>query len=175
MPEERAMNTAEVLTDAFGRLRDLVHGAVDGLTAEQLAYQIDPEANTIGWLVWHLTRVQDDHVADAFGTDQLWLAHGWVDRFGLPFDPHAHGYGHSAQDVRAVRVESPELLTGYYDEVHGATLEHLAKLTDDDFDRVVDTRWDPPVTLGARLVSILEDDAQHAGQAAYVRGVVERR
>ncbi len=169
------MNTAQLLTDAFGRLHDLVHAAVEGLTAEQLAVQLDPQANTVGWLVWHLTRVQDDHVADAFGAEQVWLGNGWVDRFGLPFDRNAHGYGHSPQDVRAVRVDSPDLLTDYYDEVHAATLAHLGKLADDDLDRVVDERWDPPVTLGVRLVSVLEDDLQHVGQAAFLRGVVERR
>ena len=54
-------------------------------------------------------------------------------------------------------------------------MAYLATLDDDDLDRVVDTRWDPPVTVGVRLVSVIADDLQHVGQAAYVRGLLHRR
>jgi uncharacterized damage-inducible protein DinB len=169
------VTTADLLTDGFGRIREVVHQAVDGLRAEQLAYRVDPDANSIGWLVWHLTRVQDDHVADVAGTDQVWLAGGWADRFDLPLDPREIGYGHSSQQVASVTVPSAELLTGYYDAVHQATLDFVGGLTDVDLARVVDTRWDPPVTLAVRLISVISDDLQHAGQAAYLRGVLQRR
>jgi hypothetical protein len=168
------MTSAELLVDAFGRIREVVHRVVDGLTPEQLAFRVDPEANSIAWLVWHLTRIQDDHVADAFGTDQVWTSDGWVERFGLPLDPLDTGYGHRAREVAAVRVGSGDLLVGYYDAVHQQTIGHVRELTDPDLDRVVDESWDPPVTLGVRLVSVIGDDLQHAGQAAFVRGLVER-
>jgi uncharacterized damage-inducible protein DinB len=164
----------DVLVDGFGRIREIVHRAVDGLTVDELAYRVDPDANSIGWLVWHLTRIQDDHIADAAGSDQVWLADGWQQRIGLPFDRLATGYGHRSDEVAAVRVESGELLTGYHDAVHARTIEYVRGLTDDDLARVVDTSWDPPVTLGVRLVSVLSDNLQHAGQAAFVRGLVER-
>ena len=169
------MTSAELLTDAFGRIRDSVHAAVRGLTPAQLAFRVDAEANSIAWLVWHLTRIQDDHIAGVAGTEQVWTSGGWVDRFGLPFDRLAHGYGHSSADVAAVRVDSAELLTGYYDAVHEQTIRFVAGLTDADLPRVVDEMWDPPVTLGVRLVSVIADDLEHAGQAAFVRGIVERR
>jgi hypothetical protein len=169
------MGSTEIIVDAFGRVRAVVHAAVDGLTADQLAHRVDPEANSIGWLVWHLTRVQDDHVADVAGGEQVWTSEGWVDRFALPLGRMDTGYGHSSADVAAVTVASPDLLTGYYDAVHQRTVEHLSGLTEADFARVVDTRWDPPVTLAVRLVSVIADDLQHAGQAAFLRGVVERR
>jgi uncharacterized damage-inducible protein DinB len=168
------MTSAELLVDAFGRIRDTVHAAVAGLSAEQLAYRVDSGANSIGWLAWHLTRVQDDHVAGAAQTEQVWVAGGWAGRFGLPFPPLAHGYGHSSADVAAVRVESPDLLTGYYDAVHEQTIRFVAGLTDADLSRVVDERWDPPVTLAVRLVSVVSDDLQHAGQAAFIRGILLR-
>jgi hypothetical protein len=164
-----------VLTDSFSRIGEEVHAAVDGLSAEQLAFRVDEEANSIGWLVWHLTRVQDDHVAGVADTAQVWTAQGWAERFGLPFPAHAIGYGHSSDEVAAVRVESPELLTGYYDAVAAQTLDYVGRLTDADLDRVVDEAWDPPVTLGVRLVSVVDDCAQHAGQAAFIRGIVLRR
>jgi uncharacterized damage-inducible protein DinB len=169
------MTSADVLADAFGRVRQVVHRAVDGLTPEQLTFRVDPEANSIAWLVWHLTRIQDDHVAGVAGTDQVWTSKGWAERFGLPFDPRDTGYGHQAGEVAAVQVTSGELLTGYYDAVHDQTVRYVAQLDDADLARVVDRSWDPPVTLGVRLVSVISDNLQHAGQAAFVRGILQRR
>ncbi|MFF0556251.1 DUF664 domain-containing protein [Streptomyces sp. NPDC020472] len=168
------MNSAGLLVDAFGRIREVVHEAVEGLTDDELAVRIDPDANSVAWLVWHLTRVQDDHLADAFDTDQLWTSDGWADRFGLPFPKRATGYGQTSAQVGEVRAPA-ELLLGYHDAVHARTEELIRAVTNADLDRIVDTRWDPPVTLGVRLVSVIADDLQHAGQAAYVRGAVERR
>jgi hypothetical protein len=164
------VNSAELLVDAFGRIRDAVEDAVGGLTTDALAFRAAPNANSIAWLVWHLTRIQDDHLAAAFDMEQVWIADGWVDRFGLPFDRHAHGYGHTAQEVGAVRA-SADVLLGYHEAVHAQTLRLLRGITDEDLDRVVDERWDPPVTLGVRVVSVIADDLMHAGQAAFVRGL----
>ncbi|MFD0689294.1 mycothiol transferase [Actinomadura fibrosa] len=169
------MTSAELLTDAFDRIQEVVHGAVEGLSSEELAFRADGDANSIAWLVWHLTRVQDDHVADAAGTPQVWTSDGWADRFALPLDPSDTGYGHSSKDVAAVRVESADLLTGYHDAVHDRTCEYVSGLADGDLGRVVDTNWDPPVTLAVRLISVISDDLQHAGQAAFVRGLLQRR
>lgn len=169
------MISRDLLADAFGRIREVVHESADGLTPEQAVDRLDGRSNSIAWLVWHLTRVQDDHVADVAGAEQVWSAAGWEGRFGLGLPTSDIGYGHSSADVDAVRVGDPALLTGYYDAVHAQTLRYVAGLTDADLDRVVDTRWDPPVTLGVRLFSVISDDLQHAGQAAYVRGILERR
>ncbi|GAA2991942.1 mycothiol transferase [Streptomyces fulvorobeus] len=169
------MNTAGVLADAFERIREAVHTAVDGLRPEDLNARLDEGANSISWLVWHLTRVQDDHVADAAGAEQVWLSQGWASRFGLPFADEATGYGHSSDQVAEVRVESAELLLDYYDAVHERSVAFVRGLDGRALERVVDENWSPPVTLGVRLVSVLTDDLQHAGQAAFVRGVLERR
>jgi uncharacterized damage-inducible protein DinB len=166
------MTSADLLTDAFGRIREEVHLAADGLSREQLAYRVDAEANSIAWLIWHLTRIQDDHVAGVAHREQVWTSQGWADRFGLPFDTAATGYGFNSDDVAQVRGFSADLLLEYADAVHTRTTEFLREVTDDDLDRVVDTHWDPPVTLGVRLVSVLSDDLQHAGQAAYARGLL---
>ena len=169
------MTSAELLVDAFGRIRATVHEAVRGLTPEQLTVRVDADANSIAWLVWHLTRIQDDHIADAADVEQMWTSAGWVERLGLPFDPRATGYAHSSADVAAVTVESGDLLVGYYDAVHDQTIRFVERNTDRDLDRIVDDSWDPPVTLGVRLVSVINDNDQHAGQAAFVRGIVLRR
>jgi hypothetical protein len=165
---------SEVLLEAYERLPGLVEAAVRGLSVEQLVARLDPQANTIAWLIWHLTRVQDDHVAGAFGTEQVWTSQDWAERFALPFDVREHGYGHTAEQVTAVRVDA-DLLAGYFGAVHAQTRSLLASITGDELDRVVDDSYDPPVTLGVRLVSVLEDDLQHVGQAAFLRGVLERR
>lgn len=169
------MTSAELLTDAFGRIKDVVHHAVDGLSSDQLAYRIDDEANSIGWLIWHLTRVEDDHVSELAGTAQTWTAQGWAERFDLPFDEADFGYGHRPEQVAAVRDVSADLLTGYHDGVYEHTIAYVGTLGDDDLTQVIDRSWDPPVTRGARLVSVIADDLQHAGQAAFLRGIVERR
>ncbi len=168
------MNTSEVLLDAFDRVTGTARRAVQNIAADDLTFRVDPDANTISWLVWHLARVNDDHVADAFGSEQVWTAQGWYDRFGLPFDRAEIGYGQSTEDVGRVKAPA-DLLLGYLDAVHEATAAHLRTVTDADLDRVVDTAWDPPVTLGVRLISVISDGLQHAGQAAFVRGIADRR
>jgi uncharacterized damage-inducible protein DinB len=165
------MTPSELLKDAFTRIVDSVDRLLDGLSEDQLTHRPGPDANSIAWLVWHLARVQDDHVADVAGTEQVWTAQGYADRFGLPFDVSATGYGQSSDEVGQVRAGA-ELLASYLHAVHEQTLSFLATLTDADLDRVVDSSWDPPVTLGVRLVSVVNDDSQHVGQAAYVRGLL---
>jgi hypothetical protein len=169
------VDAIDVLVDAFGRARGDAARAVDGLSADELSWRADSDANPIAWLVWHLTRVQDDHVADLAGTEQVWTADGWARRFDLPLEDSSIGYGHTSEQVAAVRVDDPALLTGYLDAVHERTVAYLRTLRGEDLDEVIDERWDPPVTRGVRLVSVVDDDIQHAGQAAYLAGLVQRR
>ncbi len=167
------MTIGDLLGDAFGRVRGVVRNSVDGLTQEELAFRPGGAGNSIGWLVWHLTRIQDDHVATVAGREQAWTADGWADRFGLPFPAADTGYGHRGEQVAAVRVPA-DLLLGYHDAVYRTTVGYVENLTGADLERVVDEAWDPPVTLGVRLVSVISDDLQHAGQAAYLRGLVTK-
>ena len=167
------MTPAELLTDSLERVRESVAAVLDGLSPDDLTRRPSRDANPIGWLVWHLTRVQDDHVAHVAGTEQVWTADGFAGRFDLPYATDTHGYGQTSEEVGQFRADA-DLLSAYHDAVHARTLEYLAGLTPDDLDRVVDKRWDPPVTLGARLVSVVNDDTQHVGQAAYIRGLLGR-
>ena len=167
------MTSASLLTDAFERVRETVYDAVMGLTAEQLAFRPYPGGNSIAWLVWHLTRIQDDHVAGVAETEQMWESGEWAPRFGRPAGSMDTGYGNTAGQVAAIRVESAEVLTAYYDAVHERTIRYVSTLADDDLPRIVDKSWDPPVTLAVRLISVINDDLQHAGQAAYLRGMIQ--
>ena len=161
-----------MLLDLYGRIPHLVHASVEGMTAEQLQWRPGSGANPIGWLIWHVGRVEDAQIADLTGADQVWTGGDWARRVGLEPDPRNSGYGHSAEQVAAVRPDGPEVLVGYFDAVHARTVEFLERLGPPDLDRVVDRNWDPPVTLGVRLVSIADDCLQHLGQAAYVRGLL---
>jgi hypothetical protein len=169
------MDAIGVLQDAFSRVTEAVHAAVDGLDADDLAWRPDPDANPIGWLVWHLTRLADDHLADITGREQVWTTDDWPTRFGLPTGTMDHGYGHSSEQVAALRPQSADVLLAYHDAVAAAVAKDLDGLDADALDRVIDERWDPPVTMAVRLVSVVDDAAQHAGQAGYVRGLLERR
>lgn len=165
------MTPAELLTDTFGRILEEGLAVLDGLDDDALAARPAPEANSVAWLVWHLARIQDDHVADVADVEQVWTSQGYSARFGLPFDEAATGFGHTAEDVAAVRVGRDDL-AAYLRAVHEQTVGFLAGVGEADLDRVVDERWHPPVTLGVRLVSVVADDLQHVGQAAYVRGLL---
>jgi hypothetical protein len=168
------MNTTRaILADAFERIRAEVESVLDGADDKLVRWRADDEANSIAWLVWHLTRVQDDHVAKAFDRPQLWHQEGWAERFALPFVADEIGYGQNPREVGRVLV-SPELLSGYHSSVAARTARLVGEMSDGDLGRIVDKRWDPPVTLAVRLVSVIADDLQHVGQAAFVKGLAQR-
>jgi len=168
------VTSRDLLLDAFGRIPDMVHGVIDGMTPDQLTFRLDSEANSIAWLVWHLSRIADDHVADVSGHPQVWMSGGWAKRWNLPFDLADTGYGHTTQQVAAV-TGNQEMLGGYFDAVHEATISFVRTVIDSDLDRIVDERWDPPVTMGVRLVSVVGHNFEQAAQADYVRGILERK
>jgi hypothetical protein len=164
------METSELLTDAFGRIRELYAEIASDLTTEDAHRRPGGAGNPIAWLLWHTARVQDDHVIGLAGGQQAWHA-GWAERFGLPFEEGDIGYGHTSAEVDAVRIEDLQVLVDYHEAVHDLTLDYLGRVDATELDRVVDRRWDPPVTAGVRLVSLLGDCLQHLGQAAYVKGL----
>jgi uncharacterized damage-inducible protein DinB len=169
------MDARDLLIDLFGRVPEEIATAIDGLDAATLTAIPEPGTNSIGWLIWHLTRVEDAHIAELVEQDQVWTDGDWAGRFGVDPDPENSGYGHTAEQVAAIRPDSVDALTGYYAAVSARTRTYLEGLTADALDRVIDERWDPPVTLGVRLVSIVDDEIQHAGQAAYARGLLDAR
>ena len=164
------MKSNELLLDTFGRIRETVEATLEGLDDGSLARRPAGTGNSIAWLIWHLARVEDAQVGSAAGLDQVWTSQDFASRFGLPLTDRDTGYGHSTHQVDTVRAR-PDLLLEYYDAVHRQTRGFLETLTDEDLDRIVDKRWDPPVTLGVRLVSTIADCLQHVGQAAYAKGL----
>ena len=163
-----------LLSDAFARIHEQVASVTDDLPVDALAYRVDPDANTIAWLVWHAARAEDAQVADLAGEDQAWHADDWVDRYDLSLDPGDTGYGATTEQVGALDDVTVDLLTGYHEATHARTVAYLDRLTTEELTRVVDDGYDPPVTVAIRLVSVIGDSLAHLGQAAYVKGVAER-
>lgn len=167
------MEAREVFIEAYGRIRELVHGSCQGATVEALVYRPEVGANSIAWLVWHLTRVQDDHLAEIFGRPQAWVE-GWAQRFGMEPDPANTGFGHGPDEVAAIRPTDPGVLIEYQDAVADITVAYLQTVDAAELGRIIDESYDPPVSVGVRLVSVISDNLQHAGQARYLRGIVDR-
>jgi uncharacterized damage-inducible protein DinB len=170
-PESTAVRS--LLADAFGRVAQEIASLADGLSDDTVTWRPDAGSNSIAWLLWHLTRVQDDHIADLAQRPQVWTSQGFQERFALPFDADATGYGQSSEEVAQVRVQAADL-AAYHAAVDQETSRYLDGLTLEELERVVDTRWDPPVTAAVRLVSVVNDCMEHVGQAAYVKGMAER-
>jgi hypothetical protein len=168
------VDISALLIEIFGRVPPLAREAADGLGVGDLVARPAPNANSIAWLIWHLSRVQDHHISEIMEVDQLWATGTWAADFGLSSDPSNTGYGHGPEEVLSIQPAGPDVLLGYLDAVDARTTAFLAGLGPDDLDRIVDRRWDPPVTMGVRLVSVADDCLQHVGQAAYVRGVLGR-
>jgi hypothetical protein len=168
------MDSLDLVRDSLGRVHELIPAVLDGLTGEDLLWRPDPEANSIGWLIWHLTRIEDDHVARLAGIEQAWTADGWYQRFGLPYLKAAHGFRMTPVEVGAFNVTDTALLNGYAAASWAQTQAVLSSLGDGRLDEVIDPRYTPPVTIGVRLVSVIVETAQHVGQAGYIRGLRER-
>ena len=166
------MESSDLLVEAYTHINRIVHQAADGLSQDQLAYRPEPGANSIAWLVWHLTRIQDSHLKNVVQLEEAWLTEEWSDRFGMPGSTGI-GFGDGPEEVAAIRPPRAILL-GYHDRVAGRVLDYLPTVNAEELDRIVDTSYDPHVKAGIRLMSVVQDNTQHAGQASYIRGMIER-
>lgn len=164
------MSEIELITDGFTRVADELPSLLDGLSGDQLLWRPSDQANSIGWLAWHIGRCEDVQMAPLAGLPQVW--EGWRDRFGLPYGPDEMGYGQTSEQVGAFNVTDPHLLIGYYADVAEQTRRVVEAERDNDLDRVIDDRWDPPVTAAVRIVSVINDVTQHLGQIAYIKGLL---
>lgn len=165
------MRSTDLLVDAFGRIDVIVSRVLQDLDPDKLNWRPEGTGNSIAWLLWHLCRAQDAQIADVAGIQPVWDDGGYAARFAFELDPADTGYGHSSEQVDAVRLDSTALLREYHLAVLAQSMQFLRGVRDEDLDRIVDTRWNPAVTLGVRLISIVDDCVQHGGQAAYVKGL----
>ena len=168
------MRWQELLVDGYGRVLEVLEEALEGMSAADLDWRPRSDCNSMGWLAWHLTRVQDDHIADLMGEEQLWTKEGWHARFDRSPEPKDIGWGHTTEQVAAFKSPDAETLVGYHRAVLDRSKRYIATLTPDDLDRELKEPWFQPLpTVGVRLVSVMSDDLQHAGQVAYLRGLLQ--
>jgi uncharacterized damage-inducible protein DinB len=168
------MEGPALIADALGRVNAILHRSLEGASAEMLCQMPAPHANSMAWLTWHLTRTQDHHISNLAGQSHLWISKGWDARFGLELDDTETGRGQTFEQVAAFKVESAEVLLAYQDATFEQSKAYLATLKPADMDRELnEPQYDPPPTVGVRLVSIVSDNTQHAGQVVYLRGYFE--
>ena len=162
-----------IVIDALGRIQNTIRRVLDGMTPDQLYYRPAENSNSTAWVIWHLTRVQDHHISDMGGLEQLWTSYGWHARFGMEADGKNTGTGHTPGDVAKIRPDA-ETLQSYYDAVYERTKTVLSSLTSEDMDRELDEpQYNPLPTIGVRCASIISDNTQHVGQAAYIKGLAQ--
>ncbi len=170
------MEWHDLLIDGYGRVPEFLENVLDGLTRDDLDWQPGRDCNSIGWLVWHLTRQQDTQMASLMGETPLWTVNKWYDRFNRPPDPDDIGFGHTPEQVSAFKSPEARTLLDYNRAVVERSKQHIRRLSKTDLDRELDEPWFQPLpTVGVRLISILDDSVLHAGQAAYLRGLRQGR
>lgn len=168
------MEWYELMADGYNRIPEYLEKVLKGLTQEELDWQPRPDCNSIGWLVWHLTRQQDAQVSALLGEEQLWIKEKWHSRFNRPADPKDMGFGDSPEQVKAFQSPDSQTLLEYNRAVVHRTQQYFFNISKEDLDRELNEPWfQPTPTVGVRLVSILDDSVKHAGQAAYLRGLIQ--
>lgn len=168
------MEWYDLLTDSYNRLPEFLENVLKGLSRKDLDWQPSDDCNSIGWLVWHLTRQQDAQIASLMGEKQLWIKDGWYSKFDRAADPKDTGFGHTPEQVAAFRSPDQRALLDYLKVVVERSEQYFQSLSKEDLDRELEEPWFQPLpTVGVRLISILDDSVLHAGQAAYVRGLLQ--
>lgn len=167
------MDATALLMDAAHRPVETARAVLDGISDEALHAMPGGHGNSIAWLIWHAARQWDYQLAELAGEDQVWVTGEWDGRLGIDRGAKEIGFGDSPDDVARLRVKAPAALLDYLTAVTEAFDQYAGSLSAAGLDDVVDTRWDPPVTRGVRLISVIDDAVTHLGQAAYARGLVE--
>ena len=169
---EEAPCTA-LLTASLERSRERFDRALNGVTVEQAntqpAPRTAPRVDSLSWLVWHTAREIDLQVSTLTGTEALWTAGGFKERFALPLPDDTEDWRHTPEQAAQVVVGDLGLLFAYLDDAYALAITYLRSLTPETLDDIVDDSWDPPVTRAVRLASVIDDAAQHSGQAVYTR------
>ena len=165
------MDWQQVVIKEFDRLSQLLDKAIDGLTEEELNWQPNPDCNNMGWLVWHLSRGQDKAVWEITGEEQLWVKDRWYDKFNRQPDPDNSGFSHSSEDIAGFKSPDYKTLLGYYHAVQERSKNTFNSLSSNDLDNKIDNPFH--ATTGIRIAAILYDNLQHAGQVAYLRGLLK--
>ena len=167
------MTTLEMLIDVLSRSRERFDRAFDGVTLEQANTRptpdLAPRTNSLTWLAWHTAREIDLQISLMAGQEFVWFTGGHRERFALPLPDDTQDWRHTPEEAAQVVVDDLSVLTAYLDDAYALATAYLRSLTPETLDDIVDDSWDPPVTRAVRLASVVDDAAQHSGQAIYTR------
>ena len=149
------MDAKDVILDGLDRIRNVLRRTLDGLTLEEMHRQPSADTNSIAWLAWHLTRVQDNGISGLAAWEQAWISQKWHAMFHMEPDPDNEGVGHTPAQAAAFRAPSVQSLLDYHESVIQQSKAYVTRLAPADFDRQLnEPEWQPPPTVGVRLVSV---------------------
>ena len=164
------MDLNEFIVDALEKEQESLSEAVGDLTPEELAWRAGPEANPIGWILWHMLRVEDMWFQFFIQRrNEIWERESWHEKFGLP--TRDNGFGHTSEQVAGFPALDLQELLRYGEAVRRATLEYLETLSPEDYD-AVPREQRPEMTVGAIFRQIVGELYQHQGHIAYLKGLL---
>ncbi|HJN88462.1 MAG: DinB family protein [Dehalococcoidia bacterium] len=164
------MTLNEFIEESLGKEHEFLMEAIQDLTPEELAWQAGPEANPIGWILWHMIRVEDMWMQFFIQErPEIWERDGWHLKFGLP--TRDVGFGHTPEQVAQFPLLDLPDLNEYGEAVRGGTLEYLGSLGPEDYGRVPRERR-PEMSVGAVFRQVVGELFQHQGHISYLKGLL---
>jgi hypothetical protein len=166
------MPISDFILDMLDRMQQAVMEAVDSLSREELAWRPEPEANPIGFILWHQLRCEDAFVQGLIQRKtQVWVTEKWYQKLNLPENPMDNGYGYTAEQVAVFPILELSDLSGYAEAVRSRTLEYLKGVPPDKFDEVIQAGVFKGLAISKVFSLLLCEITQHIGQIAYLRGL----
>jgi uncharacterized damage-inducible protein DinB len=164
-----------LIEDIFVLIAQELERVLVGLTIDNLNQQPRPDCNSIGWLAWHLTRSQDRMIEDLTGEEQTWSKDKWYLKFHRPPDATETGLHHSVEDIESFNSPDGATLLAYHHAVLEQTRRYVSQqLSESELDRpFTSPTFAHRRTPGERIMGVINDNLQHVGQAAYVRGLLK--
>jgi len=169
------MKWQQLLVSIHQHLLDLFEEVLEGLTMDDLHKRPAPDANTIGWLLWHTTRSLDRTVGDVINGEQLWIKDKWYIKFGRSTDSNDTGWHHTFEEVGNFRIPDIQSLRDYFNAVIQMSIKYLENLSEEGLDQLFDNSLHPGTMIPVyqRIEGNIAEHFQHVGQAAYVRGLLK--
>lgn len=167
------MKWQSFVLDQFDRIEYELGLVLDGLSVEDLNRQPALGSSSIGWLAWHLTRSIDRDMSELMGSEQIWVAGKWYEKWGREPSPAETGIGHSEQQVKEFKSPHTDVIMAYHKAIIARIRPYIEnELTEDELDRQIRSRTLKNLsTVMRRVTSVIQDGFVHLGQAAYVRGM----
>lgn len=174
------MDTNPFIKQTLDHFESRLDQTLRGLTNEELAWRPNAEANSIAFVIWHTTRVEDRFMQKMVReTEEVWTGGGWYSRLGL--DEGDTGVDFSVDRLASFPALSVENLRDYLDAVRAETNAYLDAAAPAGFDLVPDRNPFPEVpgadeyfegcTIARMFLILIGEHFQHLGHAAYIRGL----